>query len=79
MGMWGCGRGSILFSYGTSDSKGVLIAFREALEIKVESIFRDKNGRYLILKEIIQNKPIVLVNYYAPDNEGSLKLLLCQQ
>ena len=24
---WGCGRGSILFSQGTSDSKGVLIAF----------------------------------------------------
>ena len=50
---WGCGRSSILFSHGTSDSKGVLIAFREALEIKVKSIFRDKNGRYLILKAII--------------------------
>ena len=68
---WGCGRGSILFSHGTSESKGVLIAFREALEIKVKSIFRDKNGRYLILKATIQNKPIVLVNYYAPNDEGS--------
>ena len=37
----------------------------------MESIFRDKNGRYLILKDIIQNKPIVLVNYYAPNDEGS--------
>ena len=68
---WGCDRGSILFSYGTSDSKGVLIAFREALQIKVKSIFRDKDGRYLILKAIIQNKPIVLVNFYAPNDEGS--------
>ena len=40
---WRCGRSSILFSHGTSDSKGVLIASREALEIKVESIFRDIN------------------------------------
>ena len=66
-----CGRGSIFFSHGTSDTKCVLIAFREALEIKVKSIFRDKNGRYLILKAIIQNKLIVLVNYYAPNDEGS--------
>ena len=41
------------------------------LEIQVKSIFHDKNGRYLILKAIIQNKPIVLVNYYTPDDEGS--------
>ena len=60
---WGCG--SNLFSHGTSDNKGVLIAFREALEIKVKSIFPDKNGR------TIQNRPIVLVNYYAPNDKGS--------
>ena len=36
----------------------------------MELIFRDKNGRYFILKAIIQNKPIVLVNYYAPNDEG---------
>ena len=36
----------------------------------MKSIFRDKNGRYLILKATIQNKPIVLVNYYAPNDEG---------
>ena len=28
---WGSGRDSNPFSYGTSDGKGVLIAFREAL------------------------------------------------
>ena len=37
----------------------------------MKSIFRDKNGRYLILKATIQNKPILLVNYYAPNDEGS--------
>ena len=37
----------------------------------MESIFRDKNGRYLILKAIIQNKPIVLVSCYARNDEGS--------
>ena len=60
---------SLLFF--SKKNKGVLIAFREALEIKVESIFHDKNGRYLILKTIIQNQPIVLANYYASNDEGS--------
>ena len=36
----------------------------------MESIFRDKNRTYLILKAIIQNKPILLVNYYAPNDEA---------
>ena len=69
--LWGCGRGSILFSHGTSDSNGVLVAFREALGIKVKSTIGDNNGPYLILKAIIQNKPIVLVNHYASNDEGS--------
>ena len=37
----------------------------------MKSIFPDKNGRYLILKATIQNRPIVLVSYYAPNDEGS--------
>ena len=36
----------------------------------MESIFREKNRTYLILKAIIQNKPILLVNYYAPNDEA---------
>ena len=37
----------------------------------MKTIILDKNGRYLILKAIIQNKPIVFVNCYAPNDEGS--------
>ena len=32
---FGCGSGSIMFSHGKSDAKGVLIAFREELNYRV--------------------------------------------
>ena len=48
---WGCGKGSIHFSHGTSNSTGILIAFREGLDIKIEATFTDKGGGYLFLKQ----------------------------
>ena len=67
---WGCGKGAIHFSHGKSDSRGVLIAFREGLDYKIDSVFRDSEGRYLIIQVKIQDEPFILVNYYAPNKEG---------
>ena len=44
-----------------------MIAVHEYLDIKVTSIFQDNNGCFIILYE---EKPFVLVNYYAPNDEG---------
>ena len=59
------------FSHGKSDSRGVLIAFREGLDYKIDSVFRDNDRRYLIIQVKIQDKPFILVNYYAPNEEGT--------
>ena len=67
----GCGKGSIHFSHGTSNSTGVLIAFREGLDIKIEVTFTDNGGRLLILKAKVQGNPVILVNYHAPNEEGA--------
>ena len=67
---WGCGKGSIHFSHGTSNSTGVLTAFREGLDVKIEATFTDNGGRLLILKAKIQDNPVILVNYHAPNEEG---------
>ena len=64
---WGCGKGAIHFLHGKSDSRGVLIAFREGLDYKIDSVFRDNDGRYLI----IQDEPFIPVNHYAPNEEGA--------
>ena len=67
---FGCGTNSTIFSHGKSDARGVLIAFREAMKYNIVSKHIDNNGRYIILNVLIDNNPIVLVNYYAPNNEA---------
>ena len=68
---WGFGKGDVHFSYGKSDSRGVLIDFREGLDYKIASVFRDNYERYLIIQVKIQDEPFILVNYYAPNEEGA--------
>ena len=68
---WGCGKGAIHLSQGKSDSRGVLIAFREGLDYKIDSVFRDNDGRYLIIQTKIKDEPFILVDYYAPNEEGA--------
>ena len=68
---WGCGKGAIHFLHGKSDSRRVLIVFREALDYKIDSVFHDNDGRYLIIQTRIQDEPFILVNYYAPNEEGT--------
>ena len=80
---WGSGKGSIHFSHGTSNSTGVLIAFREGLDVKMEATFTDNGGMLLILKAKIQDNPVILVNYHdlmrrEPKCEFCQRLILFQ-
>ena len=67
---WCCGRDKLIFSHGESNAHGVMIAVRESLDIRVTSVFKDNNGRFIILHAYTQDKPFLLVNYYAPNDEG---------
>ena len=69
MGLW---KDSVVFSHGTSNSKGILIAFRESINYRIRSAQCDGNGRYIILVLEIDNCPFILINYNAPNDE-------CQQ
>ena len=73
---FGYGKGSIIFSHGKSDARGVLIAFREGLKYKIIEKHVDSDGRYVVLNALIDNNPIILANYYAPCEEpDQLKIL----
>ena len=71
MNQLGCGTGNIIFSHGASDSRGVLIAFWEGLDIEIRTCICEKSGRYIILHTHIQDNPILLFNYYAPNDENT--------
>ena len=75
---WGCGKNSMFFAHGTSNSRGALIAFREGLDLKVISSHLNDNGRYVILKVEIQSSPFILINYYAPNEEGQQVQILTE-
>ena len=70
--------GAIRFSNGTSRSTGVFIAFREHLNYKILAEYAHDGGNYLIIHSPIQNMPMVLVNYYAPNAENEQVKVLIQ-
>ena len=54
----------------------MLIGFREAIKYKIKARYVDKNGRYIVLDMLIDNNPVILVNYYASNVEPEqLKVL----
>ena len=67
---WGSGKEKIYFSHGSSNNSGVLIAFREGLNYRIESTSLDLERHLLILKAVIQDSPVILINYYAPNDES---------
>ena len=73
-----CGKNSMFFAHGTSDSHGALISFRERLNLKVISSHLNDNGRYVILKVEIQSSPFSLIHHYAPNKEGQQVQILIE-
>ena len=52
----------LLYFYGKSDARGVLVAFREGLKYKVRAQYVDDTGRYIVLDALFDNNPVILVN-----------------
>ena len=62
--------------HGKSDARGILIAFQEGIKCKVIEKYIDTEGRYIVLNLLLNNNPVVLINYYAPNQEAEqLKVL----
>ena len=62
----------MIFSHGTSGTRGVCIAFRYDLEYKLLSPkIIDDEGQFIILHIEIQGNPYILINYYGPNSEPS--------
>ena len=60
--------GKAFFSRGTNHSKGLIILLNPFVDFKVEKLISDKQGRVIILKVSFDEKTIVLVNIYAPND-----------
>ena len=72
---WG---GEVRYSHGESDSRDILIAFRESLSFQIENEIKDKNGRILILQVNVQGSNYILINIYNANTEQQQLTVLNQ-
>jgi exonuclease III len=63
---WG---GSMIFSHGKNNSKGVSILFEKDVGQEIHSSLIDLNGRYIILDVTIEGRRITLANIYGPNED----------
>ena len=63
----------MLFSHGTSSSRGVCICFRYDHDYKTFKVINDKEG--IIARMEVQGQPYVLINCYATISQtGKVKI-----
>ena len=62
---WG---GKIIYSHGTTHSKGVCILLNPSSPFNLSSILVDPEGRFLIGKLTIEEKYFFITNIYGPNN-----------
>ena len=66
---WG---GRIIYSHGTTHSKGVCTLINPSSPFNVSSVQVDPEGRFLIAKFTIEEKYFFITNIYGPSNCHSL-------
>ena len=64
----------IFHSNGNQEKAGVAILISDKIDFKIETITRDKEGHYILIKGSIQEENITIVNIYAP-NIGALQYI----
>ena len=61
---WG---GQVIYSHGTTNSKGCMILLKHTLNTKIHYVVNDAEGRFNIVDINIGDLRIVLCNLYAPN------------
>ena len=62
---WG---GKVFFSHSSINSKGVMIFVNPKVELKIQKVISDNNGRFIILDAMVDDSHVILVNIYAPND-----------
>ncbi len=62
--------GKVIYSHGSTHSRGVAILIRDDVNYTKEECLRDPLGRYIVVRLKIEEKTYVFVNVYAPNEKG---------
>ena len=63
---WG---GKMIGSHGTNHSRGVMILFKSKLDVNIEQIISDENGRYILAEALVEGEKFVFLNIYSPNDQ----------
>ena len=66
----------IFLANGHKKKTGVAIFISDKIDFKVKPIIRDKEDLYIILKRVVQQEDIALLNIYAPNIDAPKKKIL---
>ena len=61
--------GDLIFSHGSSNSRGVIIGFTKNMDVEIDKITHDEHGRVLIINIIIDSQKYALINFYNANTE----------
>ena len=64
------GSANAWFSSYASNSRGVAILISNSISVKVNSILKDPEGRFLIMSINMNGSPVVLANIYGPNDDN---------
>ena len=64
---WG---GKIIESLGSNHSRGVMILFKPRLDVTIEKIVNDSNGRYILSEVLLDGERFVFLNIYSPNDQA---------
>ena len=71
------GGGQMWFDHRESNARGVAIAAKKGLSIKVKKIVCSQEGRWLILDATINGKTFTIANVYAPNTDNRMFFQNC--
>ena len=57
----------IFHANGNQKKAGVVILISDKMDFKIETITRNREGHYIMIKGSIQDEDITMVNIYAPN------------
>ncbi len=68
--------GDIIFSHGASNSRGVMILFPSDIDVTINKVDTDTEGRMILMTCTIQDTKYLLYNVYGPNSKKEHKLFL---
>ena len=66
---WGA---TLICSHRANNARGVAILIRNNFDCVIKESVIDKNGRFIILKVLVNGEPALLVNIYGPNRDNEL-------